>query len=363
MQSMKKVGVELGDRSYEVRVGEGLLERVGFWLREKDYSGRAVIIADATAGGLYADVLRRGLSVAGFTVTLFEIPPGEESKSLETAAVLYDKLTEALAERTTPVLALGGGVIGDLAGFVAATYRRGLPLVQVPTTLLAQVDSSIGGKTAVDYGKLKNTIGAFYQPVMVVTDIDTLKTLPEEELANGLAEVIKAAAARNAGLFKFLETNINKARELQPEVLENMIAEAARVKAEIVARDEREQKDIRVLLNFGHTVGHALEAVSGFSLRHGQAVALGMMAAARISRRMGLLEESEVERLERLIMAAGLPVTMPELDREVVMQAMRHDKKVRDDKIRFVLLKSVGNAFISDEVDPALVREVLGGRD
>jgi 3-dehydroquinate synthase len=360
---MKKVGVELGDRSYEVRVGEGLLERTGFWLREKDYTGsRAVIITDTTVSGLYADALRRGLSVAGLTVTLIEVPVGEEYKSLETAAGLYDRLTEALAERTTPVLALGGGVIGDLAGFVAATYLRGLPLVQVPTTLLAQVDSSIGGKTAVNHGQLKNTIGVFYQPVMVVADIATLKTLPEEELANGLAEVIKAAAARNASLFKFLEININKARELHPEVLENIIAEAARVKAEIVARDEREQKDMRVLLNFGHTVGHAVEAVSGFSLRHGQAVALGMMAAARISSRMGLLEESEVERLERLIMAAGLPVKMPEFDKEAVMQAMRHDKKVRGDKIRFVLLKSIGNAFISDKVDPALVREVLVGR-
>jgi 3-dehydroquinate synthase len=358
---MKKVSVELGDRSYEVRIGAGLLERAGFWLREKDYSGRAVIIADATAGGLYADILSRGLSVAGLAVTLLEVPPGEESKSLEKAAGLYDKLTEALAERTTPVLALGGGVIGDLAGFVAATYMRGLPLVQVPTTLLAQVDSSIGGKTAVDHGRLKNTIGVFHQPVIVVADIATLKTLPEEELVNGLAEVIKAAAVRNAHLFKFLEININKARELHPEVLENMIAEAARVKAEIVARDERE-KGLRSILNYGHTVGHAVEAVSGFNLRHGQAVAIGMMAAAKISSRMGLLAEREVERLERLIMAAGLPVHMPELDKEAVMQAMRHDKKVRGDKIRFVLLKSIGNGFISEEVDPALVMEVLGGR-
>jgi 3-dehydroquinate synthase len=358
---VKKVVVELGDRSYEIRVGDGLLERVGFWLREKEYSGRAVIIADTTAGGLYADVLSRGLSVAGFTVTLLEVPPGEESKSLETAAGLYDKLTEAFTERTTPVLALGGGVTGDLAGFVAATYMRGLPLVQVPTTLLAQVDSSIGGKTAVNHGRLKNTIGVFYQPVMVVADIDTLKTLPEEELDNGLTEVIKAAAVRNAHLFKFLEINIEKARELHPGVLENMIAEAARIKAEIVVRDETEKGGLRLLLNFGHTVGHAIEAVSGFKLTHGQAVAIGMTAAAKISSRMGLLDESEVVRLENLIQAAGLPVRMPELDREEIMQAMRHDKKVRGDKIRFVLLRSIGNAFISDEVDPTLVREVLVG--
>jgi 3-dehydroquinate synthase len=358
---MKKIYVELGDRSYEVRVGTGLLERVGFWLREKDYSGRAVIIADATVGGLYADILRRGLSVAGFTVTLLEVPPGETYKSLETATGLYDRLTEALAERTTPVLALGGGVVGDLAGFVAATYRRGLPLVQVPTTLLAQVDSSIGGKTAVDYGQLKNTIGVFYQPIMVVADIDTLKTLPDDERANGLAEVIKGAAVRNANLFKFLEININKARELHPGVLENMIAEAVRIKAEVVAKDEREEKGLRLILNFGHTVGHAVEAVSGFGLKHGQAVAIGMMAAAKISSRMGIFAESEVVRLEKLITTAGLPVKMPGLDIEAVMEAMRHDKKVRGDKIRFVLLKSIGNGFISDAVEPALVREVLVG--
>jgi 3-dehydroquinate synthase len=334
---------------------------VGFWLREKDFSGRAVIITDATVGGLYADVLRRGLSVAGFEVTLLEVPPGEEQKSLETAAGLYDKLMEALAERTTPVLALGGGVIGDLAGFVAATFMRGLPLVQVPTTLLSMVDSSLGGKTAVDHGRLKNTIGVFYQPVMVVADIDTLKTLPEDELANGLAEVIKAAAARNASFFKFLEINIKKASQLHPGVLEDMITEAARVKAEIVSKDEREEKGLRTILNFGHTVGHAVEAVSGFGLKHGRAVAIGMMAAAKISARMGMLDEGEVVRLEKLIIAAGLPVKMPELDSEEIMQAMRHDKKVRGDKIRFVLLRSIGNAFISDEVDPALVREVLVG--
>jgi 3-dehydroquinate synthase len=357
---MKKVNIELGDDSYEVRVGDSLLERVGLWLREKEYSGKAVIITDTTVKKLYADVLSRSLSNAEFKVTLLEVPPGEEQKNLETAAGLYDKLTGAYAERTTPVLALGGGVIGDLAGFVAATYLRGLPLVQVPTTLLAMVDSSIGGKTAVDCGGLKNIIGMFYQPRMVVADIVTLGTLPEDELTNGLAEVIKSAAIRNANLFTFLEININKARELHPEVMEDMVLETARIKGEIVEKDEREE-GLRGILNYGHTIGHAVEAVSGFGLKHGQAVAIGMMAAAKISSRMGFLEESEVVRLEVLIRQAGLPVAMPELDKEKVMQAMQHDKKVRNDKVRFVLLKSIGNAFISDEVDPALVREVLIG--
>jgi 3-dehydroquinate synthase len=359
---MKKVNVELGGRSYEVRIGAELLEGLGLRLKRKGYSGRAVVITDTTVGGLYAGVVSRGLNSAGFEVALLEVPPGETGKSLESAAGLYEKLLGTLAERTTPVLALGGGVVGDLAGFVAATYKRGMPLIQVPTTLLAMVDSSIGGKTAVDFGRLKNLVGVFYQPVMVAADIDTLKTLPADELANGLAETIKVAAAADGGLFKFLETNIKKAAALQPGILESMIAGAVRIKAEIVSRDEKEEKGPRLLLNFGHTVGHAIEAVSGFGLKHGQAVALGMMAAVKISNRMGLLAKSEVGRLEKLIMAAGLPVKVPSLDIAAVMEAMRHDKKIKGDIVRFVLLKSIGNAFISDGVDPALVREVLGDR-
>jgi 3-dehydroquinate synthase len=358
---MKKVNVELGDNSYEVRVGDGLLERVGLWLMEKEYSGKAVIVTDVTVKGLYADVLRRGLHNAGFKITLLEVPVGERYKTLEMAAGLYERLTGAYVERTTPLLALGGGVIGDLAGFVAATYLRGLPLVQVPTTLLAMVDSSIGGKTAVDYGRLKNIVGAFYQPKMVVADTGTLSTLPEDELASGLAEVIKSAAIRNASLFRFLEINIDKARERHPEVLEAMVLETARIKAEIVGKDEKEE-GLREILNFGHTIGHAVEAVSGFALKHGQAVAVGMVAAARISHRMEMLDANEVERLEGIVRQAGLPVSLPDLDVAKVIQTMQHDKKVRDDKIRFVLLKSIGNAFISDDVEPSLVREVLGDR-
>ena len=359
---MKKVKVDLGGNSYEVHIGAGLLAQTGLLLKERSLSGKAVIITDSTVKELYGDSLNQSLTGEGFSVITLSVPPGEEQKSLENAGRLYQGLVDAHAERTTPVLALGGGVIGDLSGFVAATYMRGVPFVQVPTTLLAQVDSSIGGKTAVDHGQLKNTIGVFYHPVMVVADIDTLKTLPENELASGLAEVIKSAAVRNRSLFNFLEMNINKARELHPEVLEDIISETARIKAEIVAKDEREE-GVRGILNFGHTVGHAIEAVSGFRYKHGQAVAIGMMAAAKISSRMGILDKSEVLRLERLIIAAGLPAQMPELDKEKVTQAMQHDKKVRGDKIRFVLLKSIGNAFISDEVDPALVKEVLVGRD
>ena len=220
MASMKKVKVELGVNSYDVRVGSGLLTQTGLLLKELGLSGKAVIITDTTVKGLYSDIVSQSMAGAGFDVSVLEVPPGEEQKSLATAGRLYNELTDVYAERTTPILALGGGVIGDLAGFVAATYMRGVPLIQIPTTLLAQVDSSIGGKTAVDHGRLKNTIGAFYQPRLVIADVDTLKTLPEVELTSGMAEVIKHAAIRSGSLFSFLETNTEKAMARDTAVLE-----------------------------------------------------------------------------------------------------------------------------------------------
>ncbi len=360
MASMEKVKVNLGALSYEVRIGSGLLEKVGTWLKDRGFGGKAVIITDTTVRGLYAEALSQGLTHAGFEVAELTVPPGEAQKTLASAGRLYEALTRAYAERTTTVLALGGGVVGDLGGFIAATYMRGVPLVHVPTTLLAQVDSSIGGKTAVDHGQLKNMIGVFYQPVLVAADIDTLKTLPEVELVNGLAEAIKAAALGSRRLFDFLDMNITPARETNPLVLQDIVAGAVRIKAAIVSEDEKEV-DRRSLLNFGHTVGHAVEAVSGFRLKHGQAVAIGMVAEARISQRVGALAEEEVYRLEEVVRAAGLPTEVPDLDIEAVLAAMQHDKKVRDGKVRFVLLKSIGEAFISDSVDLAVVREVLGG--
>ena len=359
---MKKIKVELGSNSYEIRIGAGLLARTGLWLKEKGFSGKAVIITDTTVKGLYGDALSQSLSRDGFNVTTLEVPPGEEQKSLETAGRLYHELTSSYAERTTPILALGGGVIGDLAGFVAATYMRGVPLIQIPTTLLAQVDSSIGGKTAVDHDQMKNTIGVFYQPKLVIADIDTLKTLPEAELANGLAEVIKSAAIRNRKFFSFLESNLERARSLDTAVLEEIVLETARIKAEIVARDEKEL-GLRGILNYGHTIGHAMETVSNFQLQHGQAVAIGMVAAARISNKMGILDKSDVIRLTNVIKKAGLPTEMPGLDIKDIISAMKHDKKVRQDRIRFVLLKAIGNAFITDEVTTSLVEEALVGQE
>jgi len=348
----------LGRDSYEVYIGSELLAQTGRRLKEKGFAAKLVIITDPTVNRLYAERLANNLTSDGFSVKTLLVPAGEEQKSLENAARLYQELTDAHAERTTPILALGGGVIGDLAGFVAATYLRGVPFVQIPTTLLAQVDSSVGGKVAVDHGRLKNKIGAFYQPKLVIADIDTLKTLPAEELASGLAEVIKSAAIRSEEFFTYLEQNIQRVKALEADALEEIVYHSVKIKARVVEKDERDL-GLRNILNYGHTIGHALESVSDFKFKHGQAVALGMIAAAKISNKMGLLGEEEVTRLKNLIGKAGLPTKMPDVKVTEVMQAMRYDKKVQKAKIRFVLLKKIGEVILTDEVSPALVEEVL----
>jgi 3-dehydroquinate synthase len=355
---MKIVRVKLGINSYEIRVGSGLLARTGGWLKEKGFSGKLVIVTDPTIKGLYGEALRQSLEKDGFSATTLLVPEGEEQKSLETAGRLYQELTNGYAERTTPILALGGGVIGDLAGFVAATYQRGVPLIQIPTTLLAQVDSSIGGKVAVDHGKLKNQIGAFYQPKLVIADVDTLKTLPPQELANGLAEVIKSAAIRNREFFAFLENNLDRIKSPNDEALEETVFQSAKIKAEVVEKDERDL-GLRSILNYGHTIGHAIESISDFKVEHGKAVAVGMLAAARISNHMGMFDKSELTRLKDVVEKAGLPTSMPDLEAEKIIQAMKHDKKVLREKVRFVLLKSIGDAFITDEVSPSVIEKVL----
>ncbi len=357
---MRKVKVALGGKSYQVYIGPGLLAQTGRWLSESGFSGKLVIITDPTVNKLYGDVLNQGLTKDDFSVNTLLVPEGEEQKSLETAGRLYHELTNCYAERTTPILALGGGVIGDLAGFVAATYLRGVPLVQIPTTLLAQVDSSVGGKVAVDHGQLKNMIGTFYQPGLIIADIDTLKTLPAEELANGLAEVIKSAAIRGEKFFTFLEQNLDKIKSLDEGALEEIVFQSVKIKAEVVEKDEMDL-GLRNILNYGHTIGHALESVSNFSIGHGNTVAIGMLAAARISHMMGILDGNEVVRLKKVIEQAGLPTEMPNLESTEIIKAMKHDKKIRRDKVRFVLLKSIGNVFITDEVSPSLVEKVLVG--
>ena len=357
---MRRVKVSLGDKGYNIMIGSGLLRQTGNWLKEIGLSDKLVIITNPVVQGLYGNALKENLLAEGLKVTVLLVADGEEQKSLETAGRLYAELTSCYAERTTPILALGGGVIGDLAGFVAATYLRGVPLVQIPTTLLAQVDSSIGGKVAVNQGQLKNRIGAFYQPRLVISDTATLKTLPVKEFANGMAEVIKSAVIRDKDFFTFIETNLDKIKTQDNAVLEEIVFCSARIKARVVEQDEMDL-GLRNILNFGHTVGHAIETVSDFNVEHGQAIAVGMLAAARIAQRMGLLESGELTRLKGVIAGAGLPTEMPNLDTEGIIQAIKHDKKIVAGKVRFVLPKAIGNVFVTEEVSLSLVEQVLAG--
>jgi 3-dehydroquinate synthase len=355
---MKNIRVRLGRRSYNIRIGTGLLTQVGPMLKEMGYTDKAVIITDPTVKKLYGHSLKRSLTASGFKVALLEVPEGEEQKSLETAGRLYNELTEFYAERTTPILTLGGGVIGDLAGFVAATYMRGVPLVQIPTTLLAQGDSSIGGKVAVNHGLLKNKIGAFYHPRLTISDISTLKTLSPRELSDGLAEIIKHGAILDGEFFSYLEENLDKIKSLDDQVLERVVSRSAKIKAGVVEKDELDL-GLRNILNYGHTVGHAIESVSELKVWHGEAVAIGMLAEARISNRLGILTEDEVARIKNLIAQAGLPTELPSLELEKLIQAMKHDKKILQGKLKFALPKSIGEAFITDEVSPSLIEKAL----
>ena len=355
---MKRVKVSLQNQSYGIHIACRLLSKTGQKLREIGLSDKLVIITNPIVKRLYGDALEQSLTRNGFSVATLEVPDGEEQKSLETAARLYTELNNLYAERATPILALGGGVIGDLAGFIAATYLRGVPLVQIPTTLLAQVDSSIGGKVAVNHGQLKNRIGAFYQPRLVISDVSTLKTLPPKEFANGLAEVIKSAVIRDREFFAFIEANLDKIKALDEAVLEEIVFRSARIKAEVVEKDEIDL-GLRNILNFGHTIGHAIETVSDFKVVHGAAVAIGMLAAASISNRLGILDQNELTRLKRLLQGAGLPTETSGHKIKEIIQTIKHDKKILRGKIRFVLPRAIGDVFITDEVDLSLVEQVL----
>jgi len=355
---MRKVRVNLGNTSYEIHTGSGILRQSGHQLKKQGFSGKLTVITNPTVKELHGEALEQSLLSAGFIATFLTIPDGEEQKSLEVAGSLYLELSSRHVERSTPILALGGGVIGDLAGFVAATYKRGVPLVQLPTTLLAQVDSSIGGKVAVNHGQLKNEIGAFYQPRLVISDIDTLATLTPKVLGDGLAEVIKYGVIRDKKFFSYLEENMDQIKAGNQTALEKIVFRSAEIKAEVVAKDERDL-GLRAILNYGHTVGHAVESVSDFRISHGEAVAIGMLAAARISREMDILSPGELVRLESLIEKAGLPTKAPNLDLERLVPMMKHDKKVRQGKVRFILPRSLGEVFITDDVSLSLVKQVL----
>ncbi|MDA8335319.1 MAG: 3-dehydroquinate synthase [Peptococcaceae bacterium] len=344
---MVELTVDLGADSYPILIGPGLLETLGGRLAGLVNGRRALVVSNATVWGLFGDVVTGSLTSAGFRTAFAPVPEGESAKSLASAARLYERAVAAGLDRGSPMVALGGGVVGDLAGFVAATYLRGVPFAQVPTTLLSQVDSSVGGKVAVNLPQGKNLVGAFYQPRLVLADTRTLATLPPGEVACGLAEIIKVAMIRDAAFFVWLEDNLARVVRLEQDALAEAVARACRLKAEIVARDEREQGE-RALLNFGHTFGHAVETLTGYSAyNHGQAVAMGMAAAARLAAETGLLAVDDARRLEELLTRAGLPVRLPaDFGPAQYLDSMHRDKKVSGDEITLILPEVPGRGKI-----------------
>ncbi len=358
MNPMQTLTVDLGDRSYPIHIGGGLLERADLIVPHLAQK-RAAIVTNTTVGPLYLERLQKTLEGAGVQVIPIVLPDGEVYKNWETLNLIFDALLTNRAERKTTLIALGGGVIGDLTGFAAASYQRGVPFIQVPTTLLAQVDSSVGGKTGINHPLGKNMIGAFYQPQVVLADTDTLNTLPERELSAGLAEVIKYGLIRDLPFLDWLEANMDRLVARDAEALSYAIYHSCRNKAEVVAADERES-GVRALLNLGHTFGHAIEAGMGYgNWLHGEAVAAGTMLAADLSRRMGLIAAADVARIDKLFQRAKLPTSAPKLGAEAYLNYMGVDKKVEAGRMRFVLFKHVGEAFVTGDAPPELLRQTL----
>ena len=357
---LKTLTVSLGVRSYPIYIGAGLLAEVGDYLAKLPFGVKALVVADRTTGRLYADPLRESLSAAGIQARLALVEDGEQVKSLASAQALYDQAFDAGLDRQSLVIALGGGVVGDLAGFVAATFLRGLPFVQVPTTLLAQVDSSVGGKVAVNHPQGKNLIGAFYQPVCVLADVALLQTLPPREWGSGLAEVIKYGVIRDEAFFIWLEQNITQLTAADLERVSYVVQQSCLNKSEIVSLDEKEG-GLRAVLNFGHTIGHAVETLSGYGkYTHGEAVSIGMVAAAKLAGLMDLLSARKLERLTALLQRAGLPLEIPpDLAPEELLASLYHDKKATGGGLTFVLPTGLGHVIIKNGVDPQLVRRVL----
>lgn len=361
----RSVPVGLGERAYEVMIGEGLIGRAGELIRPLLKRGRAAIVADETVMRLHGAELTAAMLKAGIDAPMIAVPSGEASKSFEQLALVSDRLLELELDRGDLIVAFGGGVVGDLAGFAAAIYKRGIDFVQVPTTLLAQVDSSVGGKTAIDTPRGKNLIGAFHQPRLVLADLSILATLDERQMRAGYAEVVKYGLLGDHGFFEWLEANGDKVLARDPQALAYAVARSVEMKAEIVAEDEKEAGR-RALLNLGHTFGHALEAEVGFgeALLHGEAVALGCAQAFRFSAAQGLCSGQDARRVEAAIAARGLPVRMSQVagapfhvDR--LIAHMGQDKKAEGGRLTFILARAIGDAFVAKGVDPAPLRKFL----
>lgn len=350
--------VKLPGGSYTISIEPGLLARVGPELRKQSTSAKAGIVTDSHVGELHLQSLENSLKSAGFETISATVPAGEQHKNLPMLLPLYDQFLSAKIERSTPIVALGGGVVGDMTGFLAATILRGVPFVQVPTTLLAMVDASVGGKTGVDHPVGKNLIGAFHQPIAVFVDPATLATLPPRELHGGLAECIKHDLIRDGQAFSRLDSLIDRVLKLEMDALAELVAHNVAIKARVVESDPFERGE-RAHLNFGHTFGHAIESVSKFSYSHGQSVALGICAAGYASQKMGYISGDDRRRIVATIARAGLPTTGLQLDPAKVAEAMAFDKKVKDGRIRLVLLEEIGRAIVRDDVPPQIIREAI----
>ena len=358
---MHELTVQLGGRSYQILIGSGLMgctEPIVNCL----VTPRAMVVTNTTVAPLYLDALTSSLRLAGVRLDGIALPDGEAHKNTDTLSLIYEALLRQRCDRATTIIALGGGVIGDLAGFAAATYQRGVPFIQIPTTLLSQVDSSVGGKTGINHPLGKNMIGAFWQPKLVLADTDALKTLPARELSAGLAEVIKYGLIRDLSFFEWLETNIDQLLSRKPNALAYAIERSCANKAEVVAGDEREtaKQGGRALLNLGHTFAHAIETGLGYGeWLHGEAVGAGMVMAGELSRRLGWLKDNDVTRIRSLISRAGLPTTGPKLGVARYLDLMGHDKKVIAGRLRLVLLKKVGEAVTWADASQSDITEAI----
>lgn len=358
---MQSLTVELGDRTYPIHIGRGLLDRADL-IRPLLKQPRAIIVTNTTVAPLYLARLSLALKAAAVDVVELILPDGEQYKTWETLNLVFDALLQNRCERGTTLIALGGGVIGDMGGFAAACYQRGMPFIQVPTTLLSQVDSSVGGKTAINHPLGKNMIGAFYQPRLVVADTDTLNTLPDRQLSAGLAEIIKYGLIRDLPFLEWLEENVERLLAREPGALTEAIRRSCANKAEVVVADEFETGE-RALLNLGHTFGHAIETGLGYGeWLHGEAVAAGMMIAAELSARLGWIGAADVSRVEKILLRARLPVMAPAMPVATYLELMRHDKKVEGGRLRLVLCREIGKAVVSDMATDAQIAAAIKAR-
>lgn len=352
------LSVALAERTYPIHIGAGLLDQTALLLAHLKHK-RVAIVSNTTVAPLYLERVAQPLREAGVDVVEIILPDGEQYKNSEILNTIYDALIQARCERTTTLIALGGGVIGDLTGYAAATYLRGVPFIQIPTTLLSQVDSSVGGKTGINHPQGKNMIGAFYQPQLVLIDTETLKTLPQRELSAGIAEVIKYGLIRDADFFDWLEINMEKLMALDETTVSGAVYRSCQNKAEVVAADEREAGE-RALLNLGHTFGHAIENAMGYGVwLHGEAVAAGTLMAADLSLRMGWLKVEDVQRIKAIFHAAELKQQPPALGVDQYLDLMGLDKKVQDGKIRLVLQQAIGESVMTSDYNVDALRETL----